>query len=200
MTGCLPHRATPLPPPAEVGPLAFDGPQASAGFGRSALQQRLSPLLQPERSEGSPAARELAFRHARQACGGLELHGLVLAPCQLRRARWGRSGKRGLGRCLLLPSVRGCAPDRRRRDWWRQRRCAYVNAVLPLFRPDSMQFWSPDHDPDHPLLGVKPERYVLLRLNNGRYIAIDPGDQSLVDVERQEQAHGFHTHEAALRA
>jgi hypothetical protein len=63
-----------------------------------------------------------------------------------------------------------------------------------------MQFWSPGHDPDHPLLGGKPERYVLLRLNTGRYIAIDPGDQSLIDVERQEQAHGFHTHEAALRA
>ncbi|MFM7361000.1 MAG: helix-turn-helix domain-containing protein [Cyanobium sp.] len=96
MTGCIPHRATPLPPPAEVGPLAFDGPQASAGFGRSALQQRLSPLLQPERSEGSPAARELAFRHARQACGGLELHGLVLAPCQLRLDT-------GAHACLVVP-------------------------------------------------------------------------------------------------
>jgi AraC-like DNA-binding protein len=83
MAGCLPHRSTPLPPPAELATLAFDGPQAYAGLGRAALQQRLAPLLRPERTAGSAAAHDLAFRHARQACGRLELHGLVLAPCQL---------------------------------------------------------------------------------------------------------------------
>lgn len=63
-----------------------------------------------------------------------------------------------------------------------------------------MHFWSPGHDPDHPLAGAEPERYVLRRLGSGRYIAIDPRDQSLVDVEDAAGAHGFHTHEAALRA
>lgn len=63
-----------------------------------------------------------------------------------------------------------------------------------------MHFWSPGHDPDHPLVGAEPERYVLRQLGSGRYIAIDPRDQSLVDVEDAARAHGFHTHEAALRA
>ena len=63
-----------------------------------------------------------------------------------------------------------------------------------------MHFWSPGLDPDHPLVGSQPERYVLRRLLSGRYIAIDPQDQSLVDVEEASRAHGFHTHEAALRA
>lgn len=63
-----------------------------------------------------------------------------------------------------------------------------------------MHFWSPEIDPDHPLACTQPERYVLRRLSDGRYLAINPGDQSLVDVEAPEQAHGFHTHEAALRA
>lgn len=63
-----------------------------------------------------------------------------------------------------------------------------------------MHFWSPEIDPDHPLACTQPERYVLRRLSNGCYLAINPGDQSLLDVEAPEQAHGFHTHEAALRA
>ena len=63
-----------------------------------------------------------------------------------------------------------------------------------------MHFWSPSLDPDHPMVGSQPERYVLRRLDTGRYIAIHPADQSLVDVEAGERAHGFHTHEAALRA
>jgi AraC-like DNA-binding protein len=96
MTGSLPQRSTPLPPPAEVAPLAFDGPQATTGFGRAALQQRLSPLLRPVRDAGSQAAHDLAFRHARQACGRLELHGLVLAPCQLRLDA-------GQHACLVVP-------------------------------------------------------------------------------------------------
>ncbi|MFM7264089.1 MAG: hypothetical protein ACKOZW_00510 [Cyanobium sp.] len=49
-------------------------------------------------------------------------------------------------------------------------------------------------------MGSHLERYVLQRLTSGRYIAIDPRDQSLVDVEEVSGAHGFHTHEAALRA
>ena len=63
-----------------------------------------------------------------------------------------------------------------------------------------MHFWSPGLDPGHPMVGSHPERYVLRRLASGRYIAIDPHDQSLVDVEEVSGAHGFHTHEAALRA
>jgi hypothetical protein len=63
-----------------------------------------------------------------------------------------------------------------------------------------MHFWSPNLDPDHPMAVSQPERYVLRRLASGRYIAIDPGDQSLVDVEAADAAYGFHTHEAALRA
>lgn len=78
--------------------------------------------------------------------------------------------------------------------------CAYLAAITACARPGSMQFWSHGNDPPHPLQGLKAERYVLLRLDTGRYIAIDPVDQSLIDVESPEQAHGFHTHEAALRA
>ena len=63
-----------------------------------------------------------------------------------------------------------------------------------------MHFWSPGLDPDHPMVGSQPERYVLRRLGTGLYIAIDPSDQSLMDVEEAARAHGFHTHDAALRA
>jgi hypothetical protein len=63
-----------------------------------------------------------------------------------------------------------------------------------------MQFWSAGHDPEHPLHGSTPERYGLLRFETGCYIAIAPSDQGLMDVEWQEHAHGFPTHEAALRA
>ena len=63
-----------------------------------------------------------------------------------------------------------------------------------------MHFWSPEIDPDHPLACTHPERYVLRRLSNGCYLAINPADQSLIDVADPRAAHGFHTHEAALRA
>ena len=63
-----------------------------------------------------------------------------------------------------------------------------------------MHFWSPEIDPDHPLACTHPERYVLRRLSNGCYLAIDPVHQSLMDVEAPDRAHGLHTHEAALRA
>lgn len=63
-----------------------------------------------------------------------------------------------------------------------------------------MHFWAPGIDPAHPLDCSHPERYVLQRLQSGAYIAIDPQDQSLIDVTDPQSAHGFHTHEAALRA
>ncbi len=63
-----------------------------------------------------------------------------------------------------------------------------------------LHFWAPDIDPAHPMECTEPERYVLQRLQGGAYIAIDTGDQSLVDVSDPEQAYLFHTHEAALRA
>jgi porphobilinogen deaminase len=63
-----------------------------------------------------------------------------------------------------------------------------------------MHFWAPEIDPAHPLECTQAERYVLRRLSNGCYIAIAAQDQSLEDVEDVQQAHFFHTHEAALRA
>ena len=63
-----------------------------------------------------------------------------------------------------------------------------------------MHFWAPGIDPAHPLDCSHPERYVLQRLQSGAYIAIDPQDQSLIDVSDPQSAHGFLTHEAALRA
>jgi len=63
-----------------------------------------------------------------------------------------------------------------------------------------MHFWAPEIDPAHPMECTQPERYVLQRLASGRFIAIDAGDQSLVDVVEAEKAYLFHTHEAALRA
>lgn len=63
-----------------------------------------------------------------------------------------------------------------------------------------MHFWSPEIDPAHPMECTQAERYVLRRLSNGCFIAIDGGDQSLIDVPEAHQAYGFHTHEAALRA
>jgi hypothetical protein len=63
-----------------------------------------------------------------------------------------------------------------------------------------MHFWAPDIDPSHPMDCTQPERYVLQRLSNRQFIAIDLRDQSLVDVVEPEQAYLFHTHEAALRA
>jgi hypothetical protein len=63
-----------------------------------------------------------------------------------------------------------------------------------------MHFWAPEIDPAHPLECTQAERYALKRLSNGRYIAIAAQDQSLQDVDDVQQAHFFHTHEAALRA
>ena len=47
---------------------------------------------------------------------------------------------------------------------------------------------------------TQAERYVLRRLSNSSDLAIDGKDQSLVDLQFADQAYGFHTHEAALRA
>lgn len=63
-----------------------------------------------------------------------------------------------------------------------------------------MHFWAPEIDPAHPLECTHPERYALRRLSNGCYIALEGEDQSLSDVSDLQQAHTFHTHEAALRA
>jgi len=63
-----------------------------------------------------------------------------------------------------------------------------------------MHFWAPDIDPAHPLGCTRPERYALRRLEDGSYIALKQEDQSLEDVSDLQQAHFFHTHEAALRA
>jgi hypothetical protein len=62
-----------------------------------------------------------------------------------------------------------------------------------------MHFWAPEIDPAHPMDCTQPERYVLKRLN-GPFLAIDPRDENLMDVEEPEEAYRFHTHEAALRA
>jgi hypothetical protein len=64
----------------------------------------------------------------------------------------------------------------------------------------TMHFWSPEIDPAHPMDCTQAERYVLRRLSNGSFIAIDGKDQSLIDVQSADQAYGFHTHEAAVRA
>ena len=96
MNGCPRHR--PDPPPPEVAPLPFDGPTASAGIGRAALRRRLAPLLRIERQDDEAERGELAFRHARQSCGPLELHGLVLTPCHLGLAAAEHS-------CLVVPLV-----------------------------------------------------------------------------------------------
>lgn len=64
----------------------------------------------------------------------------------------------------------------------------------------TQHFWSPDTDPAHPMDCTQSERYVLRRLGSDRYVAIDPVDQGLRDVVAADQAHAFHTHEAALRA
>ncbi|MEB3321228.1 MAG: hypothetical protein VKI81_00200 [Synechococcaceae cyanobacterium] len=63
-----------------------------------------------------------------------------------------------------------------------------------------MHFWAPEIDPAHPMECTQPERYVLQRLSNHLFIAIDRQDQSLVDVVEPQLAYLFHTHEAALRA
>lgn len=74
-----------------------------------------------------------------------------------------------------------------------------------------MSFWTPALDPANPLVGSQPERYVLRRLTTGDapaegetqgalFLGLDPNDQSVQEVDHQEAAHHFLTHEAALRA
>lgn len=62
-----------------------------------------------------------------------------------------------------------------------------------------LHFWAPEIDPTHPLQCTQPEHYVLVRLDNHRYIALSGEDESLQEVEDPAQAHVFHTHEAAVR-
>ncbi len=62
-----------------------------------------------------------------------------------------------------------------------------------------MHFWAPDIDPAHPMECTQPERYVLRR-SDGPFLAIDPRDDSLMEVLDPLEAYRFHTHEAALRA
>lgn len=64
----------------------------------------------------------------------------------------------------------------------------------------SLHFWAPDIDPAHPMECTQAERYALQRLSNGCYIALEGEEQTLLDVSDLQQAHTFHTHEAALRA
>jgi hypothetical protein len=63
----------------------------------------------------------------------------------------------------------------------------------------TMHFWAPDIDPAHPMECTQPERYVLRR-SEGPFLAIDPRDENLMEVEEPTEAYRFHTHEAALRA
>jgi hypothetical protein len=64
----------------------------------------------------------------------------------------------------------------------------------------TMNFWAPAIDPGHPMNCTQPERYALRRLDNGEFLGITGEDMHLVEVDLPEQAHQFHTHEAALRA
>jgi len=66
--------------------------------------------------------------------------------------------------------------------------------------PRCMHFWAPEIDPAHPMDCTQAECYVLKQLESGTYLAIDAGDQGLIEVADPTLAHGFHTHEAALRA
>ncbi|MEB3185298.1 MAG: hypothetical protein VKM97_05375 [Cyanobacteriota bacterium] len=63
-----------------------------------------------------------------------------------------------------------------------------------------MRFWAPAIDPAHPLECTQPERYVLKHLGHGSYLAIAADGISIQEVSSSGEAHGFHTHEAALRA
>ena len=63
-----------------------------------------------------------------------------------------------------------------------------------------MQFWAPSIDPAHPLECTHPERYVLKHLGHGAYLAVAADGMALTEVPTPAEAHGFHTHEAALRA
>lgn len=63
-----------------------------------------------------------------------------------------------------------------------------------------MHFWAPAIDPAHPLECTQPERYVLKHLSHGAYLAVAADGLALQEVATPQQAHQFHTHEAALRA
>ncbi|KMM17648.1 hypothetical protein [Synechococcus sp. GFB01] len=63
-----------------------------------------------------------------------------------------------------------------------------------------MHFWAPDIDPAHPMECTQAERYAVRRLDNARFLTINPEDQRLQEVGSAAEAYLFHTHEAALRA
>lgn len=75
-----------------------------------------------------------------------------------------------------------------------------LDGVTVRFGGVSLHFWAPEIDPAHPLECTHAERYVLRRLENGSYIALGKEDETLLDVGDLQEAHFFHTHEAALRA
>jgi hypothetical protein len=64
----------------------------------------------------------------------------------------------------------------------------------------AMHFWAPAIDPSHPMECTQPERYAIIRVDNGNYLAVQSGDQSVTEVSQPGLAYLFHTHEAALRA
>ncbi|MFM8661648.1 MAG: hypothetical protein ACKOCI_09970 [Cyanobium sp.] len=47
---------------------------------------------------------------------------------------------------------------------------------------------------------TQPERYVIMRTDNGQYLAVQGSDQAVTEVGQARDAYLFHTHEAALRA
>ena len=63
-----------------------------------------------------------------------------------------------------------------------------------------LHFWSPGLDPAHPNACTQPERYVLQMIASGRYLAVGPDGQQLIEVPVPTDAHLFHAHEAAVRA
>jgi hypothetical protein len=73
-------------------------------------------------------------------------------------------------------------------------------ATVQTIPASAMHFWAPAIDPSHPMECTQPERYAIVRLDNGHYLAIQAGDQSVAEVLQPSDAYLFHTHEAALRA
>jgi len=67
-------------------------------------------------------------------------------------------------------------------------------------RSSAMHFWAPEIDPSHPMDCTQPERYAIVRTDNGHYLAVQGGDQAVTEVSQAREAYLFHTHEAALRA
>ncbi|MFN9630036.1 MAG: hypothetical protein ACK59A_07365 [Cyanobacteriota bacterium] len=59
--------------------------------------------------------------------------------------------------------------------------------------------WIPAIDTAHPLPS-QPERFVLKREMEAKFLAIDPANQNLLEVSEIQEAHRFLTQEAALRA